>query len=408
MQTLDEIKIDIVNGKKPYYVYLLFKPDGTPFYVGKGKSKRISAHEAETRYFLNGRTWKGLNTFKVNTIAKIWSTNDIVRYQIDSWHDDGISSGNREIELVEQCGRRILNTGPLTNIRDGGDLMTEEYRRILGEKIRQYYIDHPEAREAMSERMIQYHIDNPYTDEQRDHLSDVLKNYCIEHPEFVDNLISSKNDWIINKPEEYLATEQRRIAICQTQDHREKISNIMRNYFSNNPDELERIKRQGANFWINNPEAIELARQNSIRNNTGQKLVDWYASDDPEVILARKEKAELHSEWLSGWHETEEGKLKTREAAKKRNEKIRTEEHRKKMSSRTAEYIKNNPEADKARREKALATRMPKIQERQKKLLSVQEELFAAGKIKKKYEYIKGEVLYVWKKKGFVSKDFTV
>lgn len=385
MQTLDEIKIDIVNGKKPYYVYLLFKPDGTPFYVGKGKSKRICAHEAETRYFLNGRTWKGLNTFKVNTIAKIWSTNDIVRYQIDSWHDDSIGSGNREIELVEQCGRRILNTGPLTNIRDGGDLMTEEDRRIFGEKIRQYYIDHPEARE---------------------HLSDVLRNYCIEHPEFVQNLIISKNDWIVNKPEEYIAAERKRLEICQSQDHREKVRNIMREYFSNNPDDLERIKKQGANFWINNPEAIELARQNSIRNNTGQKLVDWYASDDPEVILARKEKSELHSEWLTGWHETEEGKLKTREAAKKRNKKIRTEEHRKKMSSRTAEYIKNNPEADKARREKALATRMPKIQERQDRLLVIQDELYKKNKISEKKDHVPSHLLQRWKKRGLIGDDY--
>ncbi len=144
---MQQIKIDVDQGTKPYYVYLLFKPDGTPFYVGKGKSNRISAHEAETRYFMNGRTWTGMNTFKLNTIKKIWEEEGEVLYEIDSWHDVSEDAGEREIELVKTIGRRVLNEGPLTNIRDGGEVWSEETRRLFGEKIRQHYIDHPETRQ---------------------------------------------------------------------------------------------------------------------------------------------------------------------------------------------------------------------------------------------------------------------
>ena len=382
LQNLQEIKIDIVSGKMPYYVYLLFKPDGTPFYVGKGKSNRISAHEAETRYYLNGRKWTGINTFKINTISSIWNSGEIVRYQIDSWHKTSESAGARELELVVEYGRRVLNTGTLTNIRDGGDLMTEQDRKLFGEKIRQYYIDHPEARERMS---------------------DVLSNYCIEHPEFVENLQLKKNEWIESNPEEYLATKEKLLKIHTSEEHRAKVSRIMRDYFFNNPDELDRLKSQGASYFENNPEAIERARQNSIRNNTSQKLIDWYSSDDPEIELARRKKWDNHSDYLKHWHSTDRGKEVTKVAAKKRNEKIRTDEHRDLMSRRTSEYIAKNPEADRLRREKAKAANMIKRTELQKKLLVIQEELYSSGKISKKYDYINSKVLYVWKKRGFVQ-----
>ena len=418
LQNLQEIKIDIVSGKMPYYVYLLFKPDGTPFYVGKGKSNRISAHEAETRYYLNGRKWTGINTFKINTISSIWDSGEIVRYQIDSWHKTSESAGARELELVVEYGRRILNTGTLTNIRDGGDLMTEQDRKLFGEKIRQYYIDHPEARELVSERMLQYYIDHPearelvserirqyYIDhpEARERMSDVLSNYCIEHPEFVENLQLKKNEWIESNPEEYLATKEKLFKIHTSEEYRAKVSRIMRDYFFNNPDELDRLKSQGASYFENNPEAIERARQNSIRNNTSQKLIDWYSSDDPEIELARRKKWDNHSDYLKQWHSTDRGKEVTKVAAKKRNKKIRTDEHRDLMSRRTSEYIAKNPEADRLRREKAKATNMIKRMERQKKLLVIQEELYSSGKISKKYDYINSKVLYVWKKRGFVQ-----
>lgn len=354
MKNLKDIQIDIAQSKLPCYVYLLFKQNGIPFYVGKGKSNRISCHEAEARYFKNGKIWKGINKLKLNTINEILESGEQIYYEIDSWHDMSMMAGEREIYLVKSIGRLVLNTGPLTNIRDGGDLMTEQDRKIFGERIRQFYIDHPEARERLSEKIRQHYIDHPET---REKISSSLKTFCEDNPEFIESLQREKNRWIDENNEEYIEAEKKRIAICRSESHRKKISEINKEYFANNPEELERLKNQGKNYWVGNEDAVEQARQNSINNNSSGYIKKWLEDESEEVLLQKEEKYKKHAEWLTGWHDTEEGKKKTKEAAKKRNEKFRTEEHRKHMSEKTKDFIKKNKESDDKRRQKVVETK---------------------------------------------------
>ncbi len=299
MKTLQEIKIDVVKGCKPHYVYLLFKPDGMPFYVGKGRSNRISAHEAETRYYINGRTWKGMNFFKLNTIKKIWQEGGHVHYQIDSWHDDVELAGSREVELVEEIGRRILGTGPLTNIRDGGDLMTEKDRRILGDKIRQFYIDHPEARELASLRLRQFYIDHPEIIGQ---ISQSVKTYITKHPEFIESLQKAKNQWIAENPEEYADMERRRIETCSSSEHRTKVSEITEVFYANLTDEerLE-LRKNRTRVWQDNPVLIEESRQRAVANKSHLSIVEWL-KNEPEKC---REKWDAHSNAMKLLHRNE-------------------------------------------------------------------------------------------------------
>ena len=154
-----------------------------------------------------------------------------------------------------------------------------------------------------------------------------------------------------------MEAEKKRIAICRSEPHRKKISEINKEYFANNPEELERLKNQGKNYWIGNEEAVEQARQNSINNNSSGYIKKWLEDESEEVLLQKEEKYKKHAEWLTGWHETEEGKQKTKEAAKKRNKKFRTEEHRQHMSEKTKDFIKNNKESDDKRRQKVAETK---------------------------------------------------
>jgi DNA-binding MarR family transcriptional regulator len=143
MKTLKEIKLEISQGAKAYYIYLLYKPDGTPFYVGKGKKRRIDAHESEARRFINGKSWKGINKFKLKTIKKIWDDGGEVFYAIDSWHDELISAGDREENLVNTIGKRIYGEGTLTNILDGGVSWSIKNKQAHSKKSKKHYENSP-------------------------------------------------------------------------------------------------------------------------------------------------------------------------------------------------------------------------------------------------------------------------
>jgi hypothetical protein len=117
-----------------FYVYVLYRPDGRPFYVGcarAGRSKwgeRLRDHEDEARL--------GRRSLKHSIIRKILRIGNKVSYIIDSWHDDRDAMVAREIELIAKIGRRQLGKGPLANRTDGGGggagaVMSAASRRLM-------------------------------------------------------------------------------------------------------------------------------------------------------------------------------------------------------------------------------------------------------------------------------------
>ncbi len=100
-----------------YYVYVLCRPDGQAFYVGKGLNRRVLEHEAEAlRHHSIGET----NPFKCNVIRKINREGGKLIYQIDTHFDAAgqFACLEREAALIRQFGR-LHEGGCLTNLAGG-------------------------------------------------------------------------------------------------------------------------------------------------------------------------------------------------------------------------------------------------------------------------------------------------
>jgi hypothetical protein len=112
--TREEVEAKLASIKNKHYVYHLLKPDGTPFYVGKGRGKRVLSHEREA---LGPGLSRKLNTIRLIVNKKKQN----IGYNIVAEFDDETKCHKYEIAEIARLGRRDLRTGPLTNLTSGGE-----------------------------------------------------------------------------------------------------------------------------------------------------------------------------------------------------------------------------------------------------------------------------------------------
>ncbi len=155
--TRAEIKRNI--GK--FYVYILSKPGGEPFYVGCGMSS--PAKKARPRIFDHEKAARrGVQSMKCNIIRKIWSSGGDVRRSIDSWHETKEQMFAREMHLIAAIGRRDIGKGPLANGNDGGTGQINPSPETI-EKMRSSHKKRwtKEEREKQRNRVLRQHDADP-------------------------------------------------------------------------------------------------------------------------------------------------------------------------------------------------------------------------------------------------------
>lgn len=113
MMNREEVLELLARERGPFYVYLLLKPDGTPFYVGKGVGRRVFSHEREALA-------PGIS-HKLNTIRLVLKEGGQIRYSIAGFFECEKQCHAFEIAEILRIGRHDLRTGPLTNLTAGGE-----------------------------------------------------------------------------------------------------------------------------------------------------------------------------------------------------------------------------------------------------------------------------------------------
>lgn len=96
---------------RDFYVYALFRTDGSPFYIGKGRGNRINIHEREAA--------RG-TTHKDHIIKALWldGVYNIPKAKLIEGLAD-IEAKLIEVDLIHLIGR--WPRGPLANLTKGGD-----------------------------------------------------------------------------------------------------------------------------------------------------------------------------------------------------------------------------------------------------------------------------------------------
>lgn len=122
----DRLQVLLKECRDHFYLYVLCRPDGQPFYIGKGKGSRVFHHEREAL---------GVGkSHKLNVIRSIARKGGVVRYRVLGRFQDEQNCLAKEIEEIQRIGRHDLGTGPLTNLTEGGEgvsgLSEETKRRI--------------------------------------------------------------------------------------------------------------------------------------------------------------------------------------------------------------------------------------------------------------------------------------
>ena len=89
-----------------FYTYILYRPDGDPFYVGKGQGNRYRAC--------------GGNTHAMSVAKQITDNGEKIEYLLIPMETEEKAYAE-EIRLITLFGRRDLGTGCLCNHSDGGE-----------------------------------------------------------------------------------------------------------------------------------------------------------------------------------------------------------------------------------------------------------------------------------------------
>ncbi len=108
-----------LQSQNNHYVYCLIDPrNSLPFYIGKGKGKRMYSHERDVK---NGKIPNSNNTYLFRKIKNILELGLHIIYNKLAENIDNTTALLVEVKEIRKIGRSNLGLGPLCNLTDGGE-----------------------------------------------------------------------------------------------------------------------------------------------------------------------------------------------------------------------------------------------------------------------------------------------
>lgn len=128
-----------------YYVYVLARPDGEPFYVGKGQKNRIYRHEDEAR--------RGHTCDKCDVIREIWQAGGEIQRSVVLTTNDEQEAFAYETELILLYGRLTLVNQTDGGLGQRGRTFSQETRERQSAGLRRRYASDPMYRQKILDHL---------------------------------------------------------------------------------------------------------------------------------------------------------------------------------------------------------------------------------------------------------------
>lgn len=116
----------IVERGEAFYVYVLRRPSGAPFYVGKGRRDRIGLHERDA---ING------NLYRHRVMREALRSGAAIGYELVGFYDNESDAFAEERRLIAFYGRFDQRKGPLTNKTDGGEGASDPSAETIAKRV---------------------------------------------------------------------------------------------------------------------------------------------------------------------------------------------------------------------------------------------------------------------------------
>lgn len=130
-----------------FYVYALFRENGVPFYIGKGRGPRMTGHIRQAQ--------AGHKGYRFNIIRKMLADgHEVPLLKIHEGLTEAVAH-EYEIALIKAIGRRPA--GPLVNETDGGQgvsgrIVTPEQRALMSARVKYWHTPEARAKAAATKR----------------------------------------------------------------------------------------------------------------------------------------------------------------------------------------------------------------------------------------------------------------